>query len=83
MSEQERHHRSARTTPSQAPGESGDRAARRAADEAVAGEAGDTGRDQDGGHDAKRQRPGLGREEQVSPYPEPSGTRPEQESDDR
>ncbi|MEV6677367.1 hypothetical protein AB0N09_10940 [Streptomyces erythrochromogenes] len=66
------------TTPSQAPGESGDRAARREADEAVrsgAGGAGGAGDREAGAHAAKRQRPGTGREEQVRPHP-PKGGRP-------
>ncbi|MEU6312828.1 hypothetical protein [Streptomyces sp. NPDC047014] len=64
-----------RTTPSQAPGESGDPEARRQADEAVLGRRGDLmGRTADrddrdaGAHAAKRQRSGVGREEQVRPH---------------
>ncbi|MFE4257912.1 hypothetical protein [Streptomyces sp. NPDC056883] len=58
--ENSRHH--PRTTPSEADGEAGDREARRQADEAVVrrpdgGEAEADG----GGHEAKRQRPGIGR----------------------
>ncbi|MFF9049969.1 hypothetical protein ACF09Z_02265 [Streptomyces erythrochromogenes] len=70
------------TTPSQAPGESGDREARREADEAVRGGAGG-GDDRDAGdHAAKRQRPGTGREEQVRPHP-PKGERPPPDGADR
>lgn len=66
MSEEKRApRRRAPTPPSQAVGESGDEEARRAADEAVKGRAGDTGADDGGGHSAKRQRPGVGREEQT------------------
>ncbi|MFD6229208.1 hypothetical protein ACFWFZ_20400 [Streptomyces sp. NPDC060232] len=60
---------SRRTTPSQAPGESGDREARREADEAVlrGTDGGDAG--EAGAHAAKRQQTGTGREEQVRPHP--------------
>ncbi|WP_030765153.1 hypothetical protein [Streptomyces sp. NRRL F-2664] len=58
-----------RTTPSQAPGESGDREARREADEAVVGGPGGSGSSGAGGHSAKQQRPGTGREEQTRPQP--------------
>ncbi|MER5763920.1 hypothetical protein [Streptomyces sp. NPDC002082] len=65
--ENSRHH--PRTTPSEAEGESGDREARRQADEAVVrrpgGAEGEAG---GGGHEAKRQRPGVGREEQDRPH---------------
>ncbi|MEU3610013.1 hypothetical protein AB0E83_31930 [Streptomyces sp. NPDC035033] len=66
-----------RTTPAQAVGESGDEEARREADAAVvsggpsggrreAGErSGATDREGAGGHAAKNQRPGVGREEQT------------------
>ncbi|MFC9819319.1 hypothetical protein ACFWG6_08705 [Streptomyces erythrochromogenes] len=70
------------TTPSQAPGESGDREARREADEAVRQD-GAGGDDREAGaHTAKRQRPGTGREEQVRPQP-PRGERPPPEDADR
>ncbi|MFC8510224.1 hypothetical protein ACFU3J_25275 [Streptomyces sp. NPDC057411] len=70
-----------RTTPADAVGESGDEEARREADEGVAsrGLPGDrreterqgaagrgvTDREGAGGHTAKKQRPGVGREEQT------------------
>ncbi|CAM5279275.1 hypothetical protein SAVIM338S_00111 [Streptomyces avidinii] len=57
-----------RTTPSEAEGESGDREARRQADEAVVRPDGDDGEADAGGHGAKRQRPGVGREEQDRPH---------------
>ncbi|MFD6886754.1 hypothetical protein [Streptomyces sp. NPDC059957] len=61
-----------RTTPSEAEGESGDREARRQADEAVVGRPdggdGGDGEADAGGHGAKRQRPGIGREEQDRPH---------------
>ncbi|MFF5703688.1 hypothetical protein ACFY7H_14440 [Streptomyces sp. NPDC012794] len=84
MSEHRQPHRSAPPTPSGPAGESGDGAARRPADETETGRAGDTGPEEEGGgRFAKRQRPGLGREEQTRPYPPGSGPRPERESDDR
>lgn len=70
-----------RTTPSEAVGESGDREARQQADDAVVGRSGegtgsrarDDGADA-GGHAAKRQRPGVGREEQARrDAPRPAG----------
>lgn len=66
-----------RTTPSEAEGESADREARRQADEAVVRRPdGGDGEADAGGHGAKRQRPGLGREEQDSPHgPKPSAGR--------
>ncbi|MEU4353008.1 hypothetical protein [Streptomyces virginiae] len=71
-----------RTTPSQAPGESGDREARREADEAVlSGSDGGADGEADA-HAAKRQRPGTGREEQVRPHPA-RGERTEPGDDDR
>ncbi|MDX2294235.1 MULTISPECIES: hypothetical protein [Streptomyces] len=69
-----------RTTPADAEGESGDEEARREADEAVSsrglpggrrgagehqGTAGGEDREGAGGHAAKHQRPGVGREEQT------------------
>ncbi|MEU5217070.1 hypothetical protein AB0G79_12860 [Streptomyces sp. NPDC020807] len=63
-----------RTTPADAEGESGDEEARREAAEAVSShglpDGGATGREATdregaGGHAAKRQRPGVGREEQT------------------
>ncbi|THA86696.1 hypothetical protein [Streptomyces sp. A0592] len=69
------------TTPSQAPGESGDREARREADEAVRRGGGGDDREA-GAHTAKRQRPGTGREEQVRPQP-PRGERPPPKGADR
>ncbi|MFD9724551.1 hypothetical protein [Streptomyces sp. NPDC059072] len=49
-----------------------DEDARRAADEAAAGPPGGTGTDDAGagGHTAKQQRTGTGREEQIRPYSE-------------
>ncbi|WP_267002341.1 hypothetical protein [Streptomyces sp. NBC_00354] len=62
-----------RTTPSEAVGESGDREAREQADDAVLRRSGRGDADA-GGHVAKRQRPGIGREEQARPDgPRPSG----------
>ncbi|MET9885573.1 hypothetical protein ABZZ20_21045 [Streptomyces sp. NPDC006430] len=82
MSEHGKPGRHPRTTPSQAVGESGDEEARREADRAVKSDR----RDADGrgleGHSAKRQRPGIGREEQTRPHP-PQSRRPDSESDDR
>ncbi|MBZ9599811.1 MULTISPECIES: hypothetical protein [Streptomyces] len=69
------------TTPSRAPGESGDPEARREADRAVLRDAGGGDDDGAGAHTAKRQRPGTGREEQVRPH-HPQGGRPEPESGD-
>ncbi|MFD3548643.1 hypothetical protein ACFWUW_24085 [Streptomyces sp. NPDC058655] len=66
MTDQEKPRKHPRTTPSEAEGESGDREARKQADEAVAHGPGGSEADA-GGHSAKRQRPGLGREEQDSP----------------
>ncbi|KOU30968.1 hypothetical protein ADK53_26995 [Streptomyces sp. WM6373] len=71
-----------RTTPSQAPGESGDREARREAEEAVRRGSDGGAEGEAGDHAAKRQRPGTGREEQVRPHP-PRGERAEPEHDDR
>ncbi|MFF4104482.1 hypothetical protein [Streptomyces sp. NPDC001903] len=66
MADNERSGRRPRTTPAEAAGESGDREARRQADDAVV-----RGRPQEdadaGGHRAKRHRPGIGREEQTEP----------------
>lgn len=63
-----------RTTPSEAVGESGDREARRQADEAVVRRPGRGGAADARGHEAKRQAPGTGREEQDRPYDRaPSG----------
>lgn len=57
-----------RTTPSEAVGESGDQEARKEADEAVVRRSPSAEDDADaGGHSAKRQSPGLGREEQARP----------------
>ncbi|MGA5873841.1 hypothetical protein [Streptomyces cinereoruber] len=53
-----------RTTPSEAVGESGDVAARREAEKATRGRT----PDDEGGMTAKRQSPGLGREEQRRPH---------------
>ncbi|WP_411104088.1 hypothetical protein [Streptomyces sp. cmx-4-9] len=55
-----------RTTPSDAEGESGDREARKQADEAVVRNPAEGDADA-GGHSAKSQRPGIGREEQDRP----------------
>lgn len=57
-----------RTTPAHAEGESGDAEARREADEAVAGRMGTTDREGADGHTAKRQSPGVGREEQTEKH---------------
>ncbi|MBT2448667.1 hypothetical protein J7F03_16530 [Streptomyces sp. ISL-43] len=86
MSEHGRSGRHPRSTPSQAIGESGDEEARREADRAVVEDRQDTDRQDSGGrdlegHSAKRQRPGIGREEQIHPHPR--GRRPDRESDDR
>ncbi|MFF2774226.1 hypothetical protein ACFVU3_04890 [Streptomyces sp. NPDC058052] len=54
-----------RTTPAHAPGESGDEEARREAEEAVADRGATADREDAGGHAAKTQRPGKGREEQA------------------
>ncbi|GHI83269.1 hypothetical protein ACWGF3_17295 [Streptomyces xanthophaeus] len=76
MTDQEKSRRRPRTTPSEAVGESGDREARQQADEAVSrrsGEGGDPGKGEARGgadahgHAAKRQSPGIGREEQARP----------------
>ncbi|WP_030843457.1 hypothetical protein [Streptomyces sp. NRRL F-4474] len=76
MAQHDQTHGRRRTTPSQAPGESGDREARREADEAVRHDAGGGGDEREAdAHTAKRQRPGTGREEQVRPHP-PRGERP-------
>lgn len=69
MTDHEKSGRRARTTPSEAKGESGDREARQQADDAVVERSG-AARDDDtdaGGHRAKRHRPGIGREEQIRP----------------
>ncbi|MYS11538.1 hypothetical protein GTW71_35090 [Streptomyces sp. SID6041] len=65
MNEHERNNRPSRTTPSEAEGETGDREARENAKDAVQGRAGDTDREGADGHHAKRQSPGIGREEQT------------------
>ncbi|MFF1414560.1 hypothetical protein ACFVX6_33090 [Streptomyces sp. NPDC058289] len=77
MTTDENSRRHPRTTPSEAEGESGDREARRQADEAVVRRpvGGDDAADA-GGHEAKRKRPGIGREEQDRPHdPKPSADR--------
>ncbi|MCB8906957.1 MULTISPECIES: hypothetical protein [unclassified Streptomyces] len=63
--DERRDRRTAPTTPAGAEGESGDKEAREDAEAAVTRRAGDTDRAGAGGHRAKRQRPGLGREEQT------------------
>ncbi|MCX5610078.1 MULTISPECIES: hypothetical protein [unclassified Streptomyces] len=68
MTAHEKSRRHPRTTPSEAVGESGDREARQQADDAVVRRSGD-GEADAGGHAAKRQRPGIGREEQARPDP--------------
>ncbi|AWZ08415.1 MULTISPECIES: hypothetical protein [unclassified Streptomyces] len=75
MTEHEKSRRRPRTTPSEAVGESGDREARQQADDAVVRRPGEGRGDTDaGGHQAKRQRPGIGREEQAGPdRPRPTG----------
>ncbi|MFE5548476.1 hypothetical protein ACFQ71_32270 [Streptomyces sp. NPDC056534] len=66
-----RRRRTAPTTPADAEGESGDKEARETAEAAVTRRAGDRDRAGDSdragadGHRAKRQRPGIGREEQT------------------
>ncbi|MFC8589535.1 hypothetical protein ACFUGD_33975 [Streptomyces sp. NPDC057217] len=55
-----------RTTPSEAVGESGDVEARREAEKATRDRR--SGADDEGGMTAKRQSPGLGREEQRRPH---------------
>ncbi|KOY56495.1 hypothetical protein [Streptomyces sp. XY332] len=73
MTAQEKSPGRPRTTPSKAVGESGDREAPEQADDAVARRPGREDADA-GGHVAKRQRPGIGREEQARPDgPRPSG----------
>ncbi|MFE6834831.1 hypothetical protein ACFVFI_08310 [Streptomyces sp. NPDC057705] len=66
--EQPRHR--APTPPSEAVGESGDREARQEADEAVTGRTEDAGGRHAAGRSAKRQRPGIGREEQIRQHPQ-------------
>ncbi|MFJ2931225.1 hypothetical protein ACIO8G_00490 [Streptomyces sp. NPDC087219] len=63
--DERRQRRTAPTTPAGAEGESGDKEAREEAEAAVTHRAGDTDREGADGHRAKRQRPGLGREEQT------------------
>ncbi|MFF5426584.1 MULTISPECIES: hypothetical protein [unclassified Streptomyces] len=58
-----------RTTPSQAVGESGDEEARRQAEDAVQHRSVEDAADEDGST-AKKQSPGLGREEQRAPHPD-------------
>ncbi|MDK9495629.1 hypothetical protein QEZ40_006657 [Streptomyces katrae] len=71
-----RQHRWSRTPPAGPQDASGDLGNRRAGDAAPEDEA--------GGHTAKQQRPGIGREEQARPHrPPPHRPRPERESDDR
>ncbi|MFF3085318.1 hypothetical protein ACFVRB_09745 [Streptomyces nojiriensis] len=68
MTDHEKSGKHARTTQSEAVGESGDREARQQADDAVVERSGAARDDTDaGGHRAKRHRPGIGREEQVRP----------------
>ncbi|MEU9163397.1 hypothetical protein AB0D29_24400 [Streptomyces sp. NPDC048424] len=81
MSQPEQQRHRAPTPPSEAVGESGDREAHQAAEEAVTGRTGDTGRRDAAGHSAKRQRPGIGREEQVRQHPQ--GDDRTEESGDR
>ncbi|MEU9254350.1 hypothetical protein AB0D66_21130 [Streptomyces sp. NPDC048270] len=73
MTAHDKSRRHPRTTPSEAVGESGDREARQQADEAVVPRSGADEADA-GGHEAKRSRPGIGREEQARP--DPDGSRP-------
>ncbi|MFE5973182.1 hypothetical protein ACFQ64_13600 [Streptomyces sp. NPDC056460] len=63
--EDARQRRTAPTTPADAEGESGDKEARETAEAAVTRRAGDSDRAGADGHRAKRQRPGIGREEQT------------------
>ncbi|MER7950541.1 hypothetical protein ABTY59_24450 [Streptomyces sp. NPDC096079] len=63
--ERRRHRRAAPTTPAHAEGESGDKEAREEAEAAVTRRAGDTDLPGAGGHRDKRERPGVGREEQT------------------
>ncbi|MER5873997.1 hypothetical protein [Streptomyces sp. NPDC002044] len=68
MAEHEKAPRHPRTTPSEAVGESGDREAREQADDAVVRRSPTSEGEADaGGSTAKRQRPGIGREEQARP----------------
>ncbi|MEU9716462.1 hypothetical protein [Streptomyces sp. NPDC047976] len=77
-----RQHRWSRTPPARTPDGSDDRDTARAGD--TAGRAADTAPDDGaGGHTAKRQRPGIGREEQARPHRSPHSPRPDRESDDR
>ncbi|MFD3696867.1 hypothetical protein ACFWUZ_12065 [Streptomyces sp. NPDC058646] len=66
MTDHEKSGRHPRTTPSEAVGEAGDREARQQADDAVVQRPGGDEADA-GGHSAKKQRPGIGREEQARP----------------
>ncbi|MFD3337486.1 hypothetical protein ACFWV1_33395 [Streptomyces sp. NPDC058700] len=66
-SEQDRHE-PPRTTPSGAEGESGDAEARRQAEEATRDQ-GDSSAEDAHGSTAKRQSPGIGREEQREQHP--------------
>ncbi|MCY0943107.1 MULTISPECIES: hypothetical protein [Streptomyces] len=68
MADHEKAPRHPRTTPSEAVGESGDREAREQADDAVVRRSPTSEGDEDaGGSSAKRQGPGVGREEQARP----------------
>ncbi|MFD9369210.1 hypothetical protein ACFWA6_16130 [Streptomyces sp. NPDC060020] len=81
MSEPKQRRHRAPTPPSEAVGESGDREAREAAEEAVVGRTGESGRRGAAGHSAKRQSPGIGREEQIRQHPQ--GDDRTEESGDR
>lgn len=70
-----RQHRWSRTPPARPPEEGAGRESSRAGDTRP-----DAGA---GGHAAKQQHPGIGREEQVRPHRSQYSPRPERESDDR
>ncbi|MER5310763.1 hypothetical protein ABT034_23575 [Streptomyces sp. NPDC002773] len=67
-SEQDRRQEPPRTTPSGAEGEAGDAEARRQAEEATLRREESSAEDAHGSS-AKRQGPGIGREEQRKPHP--------------
>ncbi|MFJ6754522.1 hypothetical protein ACIQNK_05745 [Streptomyces sp. NPDC091273] len=70
MSRPEQPRRRAPTPPPEAVGESGDREARQEADAVVSGRTEDAGGRHPAGRSAKRQRPGIGREEQIRQHPQ-------------
>ncbi|MFE9929788.1 hypothetical protein [Streptomyces sp. NPDC005533] len=84
MSQPEQRRHPAPTPPSEAVGESGDHEAREEADEAVVGRAGESDRRGAAGHSAKRQSPGIGREEQTRQHPQGADrTQETEDSEDR